>query len=403
MDLITLSIPAFFLLMGVELLVSRLSGRRLYRLNDAIADLSLGILQQVVGIFSTGALALAYVWLWREHRLLDVSSSSPLAWIAILVGVDFCYYWFHRASHRVNLAWATHAPHHSSEDYNLAVALRQGPLQPFASTWFYLPLAWLGFPPEMFATTAAINTIYQFWIHTELVGKLGPLEWVLNTPSHHRVHHGCTGKYLDRNHAGMLIVWDRLFGTFQPEEEPPTYGTTKALASFSPIWASVAPVVEIARVGLRSERRLDLFKVWLMPPEWRPRGQEEPLPDVEGRPKYDARPSKAVSAYVFTHFFGTVALTVGLLFFGAEFERVWLVAGAVIVVVGLATAAGLHEQRRWALPAELARLAALATLGAAFAFGTAAFSVVAISASGVALASAAALLLGRSAAAPRRA
>ena len=194
--------------------------------------------------------------------------------------MDFFYYWFHRWSHEVNAGWAAHIVHHQSEEMNLAVALRQSVFQGALSWVFYLPLALVGFPPAMFLTVSALNTLYQFWIHTRAIGKLGPLEWVLNTPSHHRVHHGRNPKYIDRNHAGSLIVWDRMFGTFQEEEEEPVYGITRPLASWNPVWANFHYWAELWRTARRATRLQDRFRIFWKPPGWRPEelGGYEPAP-----------------------------------------------------------------------------------------------------------------------------
>ena len=157
------------------------------------------------------------------------------AWAILFFAEDLTYYWFHRTSHECRLFWASHVVHHSSQHYNLGTALRQtwtGGLMSFIF-WLWLPL--IGFPPIMVLTMQAISLLYQFWIHTELVRRLGPLEWVMNTPSHHRVHHGSNQRYLDRNHAGMLIIWDRLFGSFEPEGEKVIYGLTKNINSYNPL------------------------------------------------------------------------------------------------------------------------------------------------------------------------
>ena len=168
-----------------------------------------------------------------------------VAAIGLLFGVDFCFYWFHRIAHEYAAPWATHVVHHQSEEYNLAVALRQSAFEGCFAWVFYLPLAVIGFPPIWYVSMKAINLLYQFWIHTEAIDRLGPLEWVMNTPSHHRVHHARNPKYLDKNYAGMFIIWDRMFGTFQPEEEQPVYGITKPLQSWNPLWANLAAWVEL--------------------------------------------------------------------------------------------------------------------------------------------------------------
>jgi len=231
---ILLSIPIFFILIGVELLVQHFSKRKLYRLNDAISNLSCGITSQITGVFLKIGTITLYQFLFEHFALIAV----PVNWWSVtilFVASDMLYYWGHRMSHEINLFWASHVVHHQSEDYNLSVALRQSSFQTIWTFGFYLPLAIIGFDTLTFALVTAFITLYQFWIHTEAIGKMGFLELVLNTPSHHRVHHGRDPKYIDRNHAGTFIIWDKMFGAFQNEEETPTYGITKPLDSWNPV------------------------------------------------------------------------------------------------------------------------------------------------------------------------
>ena len=260
----------------MEWVWARARGRQVYRLFDAISDLSCGISQQLFLLFSQAPLLAAYGWLQMEYGLVDMGRSLPVFLLAYLV-IDHQYYWWHRASHRVNFMWAAHVVHHQSEDYNLAVALRQALITHITSWPFYIPLAFLGFDVFVFGIVYALNTLYQFWIHTELVGKLGPLEQVLNTPSHHRVHHGINGRYIDKNYAGFLITWDRLYGTFEEEEEPVVFGITKPLNSFNPFWANCHYWVELWQRCRRLRRWSDKAYVWIAPPEWR--GDGEPSPE----------------------------------------------------------------------------------------------------------------------------
>ena len=217
-----------------------------YEKRDTAVSLSMGIAN--VGI-SAGAklLSIPLFVIAYEHRVLDVMRLGAIAWVILFVAEDCCYYWFHRLHHEVRVLWAAHVVHHSSERYNLSTALRQPLLTPFTGPIFWVPLALVGFPPYLILTAQAVSLIYQFWLHTETVDKLGLLEEVLNTPSHHRVHHGSNVAYLDKNHAGVLIIWDRLFGTFAREEDKVVYGLTTNLHTFQPLRVGFHEVAAIAR------------------------------------------------------------------------------------------------------------------------------------------------------------
>lgn len=367
---IAYAVPVFFLLIGVELFVSWRERRQLYRFNDSINDLSCGILQIVSAVFTGAILFASYLFLYERFGYWDMQSFSPAGkWTAAFVlflGVDCCYYWFHRMSHEMNGPWAAHAVHHQSEEYNLAVALRQGTFQPFFSWVFYLPLALLGFPPVWFAAMSSFNTLYQFWIHTRRIGKLGPLEWVLNTPSHHRVHHGRNPKYLDKNHAGTLIIWDRMFGTFQEEEEEPVYGIVRPLASWNPVWANFHEFAKLWADAKAAPYFIDKIKVWYMPPGWRPRGLPErpPVPEVSAETvvKYDTPSSLSTNLYVAVHFVIALALGVYVMISKAQ-PKSELAIYAILCTWALLNLGGLFERRAWMRWSEPARLVAMAILG----------------------------------------
>ena len=290
---IALAIPFFFVFIAVELLVARAKKRHVYRLGDAVTDLSCGIQQQVLLVFERAAQAAVYAWAY-EHRLATLPAWAD--WLLAWVGVDFIYYFWHRASHEVNFLWAANVVHHQSEDYNLAVALRQSILTGWTSLAFYLPLAFAGVSLPAFATAVAFSTLYQFWIHTELVGKVrGPIDWILNLPSHHRVHHAINPRYLDKNYGAILIVWDRLFGTYAEEIEAPVFGITKPLASYNPLWAQIHYWFDMAHMARRAHGADKLRVLWKSP-AWKPRGQELP-PPAEITPaqfvKYDPKLTRA--------------------------------------------------------------------------------------------------------------
>jgi alkylglycerol monooxygenase len=368
---IHLAIPVFFALIGIELLAARFLERDVYRLNDSINDLSCGILDQVLDVFVKTFFFAGYLYIYGHHRLWSVPGNAVWAWVACFLGVDCLYYFFHRWSHEANVGWAAHIVHHQSEEYNLTVALRQGALQGAFSWVFYLPLALLGFPPLMFLTLVSANTLYQFWIHTRLVGKLGPLEWVLNTPSHHRVHHGRNPKYIDKNHAGSLIVWDRMFGTFAAEEDEPVYGITTPLKSWNPVWAQVHYWVELGRKARRTGRWRDRFLLFWKPPGWHPAdlGGFAAAPEVDRATclKYDPPASRGLRRYVFAHFVLVNAATTALLFNTQRMPGWASAAAAIAVVMSLASLGGLLDRRTWAFRLEVVRIVAVAAVAPALA------------------------------------
>ncbi len=282
---IVLSIPIFMGLIIVELIADWISGKRSYRLGDAFGNIGCGIFEQSTGLLLKIATVGLYTWVY-QYRIFEIERTWIHA-VLLFVAVDFLYYWAHRISHETNLLWLGHVVHHQSEDYNLSVALRQGALQKIFTAPFYLPLALIGFAPDWFLYIVAWNTLYQFWIHTEKIGKLGPLEWILNTPSHHRVHHGRNAKYIDKNHAASLIIWDRMFGTFQEEEERPTYGITKAVNTFNPITAHIKPIQDLYDES-RSMSTGDKLRLLFKSPGWKPKNSSKATIDRPlSEPKYN--------------------------------------------------------------------------------------------------------------------
>lgn len=297
---IALSVPIFFILIGLELAWSWQKNLKLYRLNDAITNISCGIGQQILGIVFKTVIFFGYFWLYENARIFSIPSNW-FWWIVLFIGVDFCYYWFHRMGHEVNAIWATHVVHHQSEDYNLSVALRQSWFQSFFSNLFYLPLAVLGFDPFIAITVIAFNTLYQFWIHTELIRNLGWFELVFNTPSHHRVHHGSNPKYIDKNHGGTLIIWDRIFKTFQQEDEKVVYGITTPLNSWNPLWANFHYWKELISIASRS-KGVNKIKVFFAMPGWSPDENKIQSPDFSVREKFDLPLQKHEKIYVLFQF-----------------------------------------------------------------------------------------------------
>lgn len=271
MNLILLAVPFFFLLIAAELLADRLRGVSTYRWADALNSLSAGVLSQVSGLLSKAIAVLGYAFAY-EHLHLLALPDAPWVWALAFVLYDLCYYWNHRVGHERNVFWAAHVVHHQSEEYNLSTALRQTSTG-FVLSWiFYLPMALLGVPPLVFVTVAALNLLYQFWVHTRHVPKLGWYEWFFVTPSNHRVHHAQNPLYMDRNYGGVFILWDRLFGSFQEEldEEPVVFGVTVPLRSWNPLWANVQFYAQLWRDAVHAGSWWDKLSIWFMPTGWRP-------------------------------------------------------------------------------------------------------------------------------------
>ena len=230
-----IAIPIFALLIAVEAWLIKRENREKIDRKDTWTNIFLGFGSVAWGVFFGLATGYFYLTIY-ELAPYKMPMNAWWTWALLLFVDDFAYYWFHRISHEVRFFWNFHVVHHSSNQYNLSVAVRQSWFSGAAHWIFYVPVALLGFPFWAFVTMHGLNLIYQFWIHTKLVGKIGFLEKVLNTPSHHRVHHGVNNEYLDKNYAGIFIIWDKMFGTFVEEAEAPRYGIIKPLNSYNMLW-----------------------------------------------------------------------------------------------------------------------------------------------------------------------
>ncbi len=272
-NVVELAVPGFILLVVLEILLWRFAGRGLYETRDTLASLMMGGGNLVIGAL-TGALFYGiYRWV-HQYALFDIGYDW-WAYLLCFLAEDLAYYWFHRISHERRWFWASHVVHHSSQHYNLSTALRQTWTGRLSGAFiFWLPLPLIGFDPAMVIFFSGLSLIYQFWIHTETITRLGPLEWVLNTPSHHRVHHARNPRYLDRNYAGVLIIWDRLFGTFEAEEaaDPPRYGLVRNIATFNPLRIAFHEWLSMFRDVMKAGRLRDIPGYLLGPPGWRADG-----------------------------------------------------------------------------------------------------------------------------------
>jgi alkylglycerol monooxygenase len=355
MNLVMYAIPFFVLLMAVEYAYGRARGRNTYRLADTVNSLSLGTLSRLSGLVKLGIAGVAVEFTRAQLGYGALAAESWLVWAAAFVAYDFCYYWSHRFGHQWRLFWASHVAHHQSEEFNLSTALRQTST---GSTFvFYLPLYLAGFPVEVIVTVGALNLIYQFWVHTEHVPALGPLEWVFITPSNHRVHHAKNPAYIDRNYGGVFIVWDRLFGTYQPEraDEPCVYGITHQLASWNPVWANLHVWVQTARDMLRTRRLRDKVKLWFSSPAWRPDDLPPLLADWRG-PKYDPQPMPGSGPLVFVQYWLITVAALVLLLVAASLPYALTVTAVVWLTLSFYVLGTFLEGRRLAVRLEAARL-----------------------------------------------
>jgi len=268
-NILVSAIPGFIILIIVEVIYAVKMQRELYEVKDAATSISLGLGNLFIGIATKGAILLFFTWLY-EHRLFTIPWTAWWAWVLVFFADDFSYYWFHRVSHHVRWFWASHVVHHSSEKYNLAAALRQtwtGNLTGAFLFWSWMPL--VGFHPGMIMLMQSVSLLYQFWIHTEAIDKCPRwFEFIFNTPSHHRVHHGSDIEYLDKNHAGILIIWDRMFGSFQPEMHRPKYGLTKNVNTFNPVKIAFFEWVNMVNDLKKSRSLGNAIGYLTRPPGW---------------------------------------------------------------------------------------------------------------------------------------
>jgi sterol desaturase/sphingolipid hydroxylase (fatty acid hydroxylase superfamily) len=396
--IIVFAVPGFLLLIGVELLVGWARRKNTYRINDAVSSLSAGILSQASGVFPAALGFGFYAVAYRHLSLFALPQNAWWVWVLALVGYDLCYYWSHRLGHEVNVMWASHVVHHSSEEYNLSTALRQTSTGFLFSWLFYLPLAVVGIPPMVQVIAGSINLLYQFWIHTRQVGRLGWFDRWFASPSNHRVHHGQNEYCLDRNYGGMFMVWDRLFGTFVEErvDEPIVYGIRGQLRSWNPLWSNFHYYRDLWRDSVLADTWKDRLKVWVARPGWRPavahRLAPKPSYDISRFEKYDPPAPRGFFWYAFAQFALAFPLAVHCLWVQTSAPLSVSAAYFGVIASTLWSVGGLMENRPVFVKLEFMRLALLAAGATAFGswFGG-------ISLTGVALAAALSPLLASAA------
>ena len=359
--------PVFFLLIAIEFVVARWRGKQVYRSNDTINSIGLGVMSQVAGVFLKLLTIGAYAWCVKHLALFDLPANSLWVWVSALLLYDLLYYWLHRMGHEVNILWAAHVVHHQSEEYNLSTALRQTSTGGLFGWIFYLPMALLGYPVEVFVGVALIDLLYQFWVHTEQVGKLGWFDRVFCSPSNHRAHHATNDRYIDHNYGGVLIVWDRLFGTFIEEDDVdrPVYGTRSPLRSWNPLWANAEVYWAAAVDAWHAKRWRDKLQIWFRPPGWRPAdvAARFPKPDYDiQRELYNPPMSRGLTIYCLLQFAVLLGMATHFLGLTGHADLGTLAGYALYMVLSLYVLGLLMESRRAGFWLEGARMLFTAVL-----------------------------------------
>ncbi len=356
-----LIIPFFFLFMGIEWFYGYIKKKNYYRLNDSINNLTIGLGQQLWSLVTKGVLLGIYIWIYKNHSFFHLPVTW-WSWLLCLITFDFLFYWAHRWGHEMNIFWAAHLVHHQSEEYNLSVALRQSWFHNILAFVIFLPIPFLGFEPTVFATVALFHTLSQFWIHTKVIGKLHPwFEYWFNTPSHHRVHHAINPKYIDKNHAGLLMIWDRMFGTFKAEEATDEiyYGITTQLKSWNPVWANFHYFVEMSQ-KLRPMKWLDKLKMIFAMPGWLPAymgGTEEiKEPAQSNFIKYDSNTNLYFRIYAVIQF---VIMLGGAMLYMVHFKEMsafYKTVFFLLIIITMLITGAIFENKKWMVYAEYIRL-----------------------------------------------
>lgn len=358
------AIPGFMVLMLIEIAYGHYVKNQKYRLFDTLSSLSSGVTNVLKDSLGLAFVLVSYPFLVSRMAVVEVSNSW-LTWVIAFVVIDFAGYWNHRLSHRVNIFWNQHVIHHSSEDFNLACALRQSISNVVGYTAILLlPAALLGVEYSVIAVLAPLHLFGQFWYHTQHIGKLGFLEYILVTPSQHRVHHAINEQYIDKNLGQIFSVWDRLFGTFQEEldEVPPRYGVLKPAMTYNPLWINFQHAYNLAFDAWHAKRFTDKLRIWFMPTGWRPadvaeRFERPIIEDVYAYEKYDPKSTLLRRVVVFIQFVLAISL---LFYFFALFSELSntyrLYAGALIFLMVMGYSS-LMDGSRWALAFEALRIA----------------------------------------------
>jgi len=358
---ITYAVPVFFLMIGIEFIFGVIKGTNNYRLNDSIAAISLGLISRLPPLLNLGIQGVVWAYVATNLNMSLMPKDSWTTWVIAFLFYDLCYYWMHRMSHEVKVLWASHVVHHQGEEFNLSTALRQT-----SSGWlwkwiFYIPMFMVGIPGEVFFTVAAINLLYQFWVHTEHIKTLGPLELIFITPSNHRIHHAQNPEYIDANYGGVFIIWDRIFSTYIPERDDlkPIYGTVKPLRSWNPIWSNLEIYHQMIRDTIHTKTLKNKIKVWFSNTRWRPEDVYEKYPhvtnDLEDFEKYDPDVNRTTKFFTSVQFIINSSISTIIIFTIADQSYLQSCMLAIMLVASTTLVTSIIENKKWGYQSELAR------------------------------------------------
>lgn len=347
MNFVEIAVPFFILAMAVELLYGAWKKHQTYRLNDAVASLMMGSLSQLMGVLRLSFSAVFFASAVAFVGVVPWEATAWWHWVVAFIAYDFCYYWKHRCGHEWRIMWASHSAHHQSEEYNLSTALRQTSTD-YIGFVFYLPMYLAGTPVYVMVSVGTLNLVYQFWVHTQHVDRMGVLDYLLVTPSNHRVHHAKNPRYIDKNYGGFLILWDRLFGTFcdEQKDEKPVFGITHGLRSWNPIWANTVVWWHTMILAVKAPRWRDKISVWFRGPSWFPQGLEpvEEDPD-QWHKRYDPHTPQSSKAYVFAQYWILTGAGFALAALQSELAQPAVIA-LFLLIAGSMYVAGLWLEHR---------------------------------------------------------
>ena len=349
MNPIAFAVPVFFVFILLELWVAHSRGVSVYRLKDSLTSINVGIMSEFSKAIGGLISVIMYTLISDRFGAYTWDVSNPMTWISAFLLYDFCYYWVHRTGHEVNVLWASHVVHHSSEEFNLSTALRQSSTG-FLFRWiFYIPLALLGYPVKVFVVGGLIDFIYQYWVHTQLIGKLGWLEYVVVTPSNHRVHHGQNDYCIDKNYGGVFSFWDRMFGTYADErdDEKPIYGIRKPIESWNPLWANLHQFAHIGRQVKSAENWRHRLMYIFAKPSWTP--EKEDATEVFEKNRFNRFDTPATAGLIRFAFGGTLmgaALLMVYFYLQSRLPQPLRIAYCVVMVLAIAAIGWRMTQAR---------------------------------------------------------